>query len=201
MSDIVNLSAGVNLSAVTPPSISEVLAPGIVGLFVQGLETGLVISQLSQWLYLERKEGIGITLLVVFVTTVGLSAFACFSSNQIPYLINLLYSVETAICFLSAWRIYVHNFGQAVSEYLAELRSRDCRRGLTRHRYCPRYYPHGPNPSTQCLYVSFSFLPDFAFSVRFPSFFPIVHCHSGTNSSIFHMALLPRQSFVDALHF
>lgn len=66
-------------------SISEILAPGIVGLFVQGLETGLVISQLSQWLYLERREGIGITLLVVFVTTVGLSAFARFSSDPFPY--------------------------------------------------------------------------------------------------------------------
>ena len=77
MSDIVNLSA------VAPaPSISEILAPGIVGLFVQGLETGLVISQLSQWLYLGRREGIRITLLVVFVTTVGLSAFARLTSNQ-----------------------------------------------------------------------------------------------------------------------
>jgi len=84
MSDIVNLSAGTPMQ-----SISEILAPGIVGLFVQGLETGLVISQLSQWLYLERKEGTGITLLVVFVTTVGLSAFARFSSNHFPYLINL----------------------------------------------------------------------------------------------------------------
>lgn len=84
MSDIVNLSAGAPMQ-----SISEILAPGIVGLFVQGLETGLVISQLSQWLYLERKEGVGITLLVVFVTTVGLSAFARFFSNQNPYLINV----------------------------------------------------------------------------------------------------------------
>jgi len=55
-------------------SISNVLGPGIVSLFIQGLETGLVFSQFSQWLSLERKEGIAISVLVIFVTTVGLSA-------------------------------------------------------------------------------------------------------------------------------
>ena len=54
------------------PSIINVLGPGIISLFVQGLETGLVFSQFAQWLSLERKEGITITLLVLFVTTVGL---------------------------------------------------------------------------------------------------------------------------------
>ena len=59
-----------------PQSISNVLSPGIVNLFVQGLETGLVFSQFSQWISLKRKdsEGIAITVLVLFVTTVGLSA-------------------------------------------------------------------------------------------------------------------------------
>ena len=56
-----------------PQSISNVLSPGIVSLFIQGLETGLVFSQFAQWLSLERKEGITITVLVLFVTTVGLS--------------------------------------------------------------------------------------------------------------------------------
>jgi hypothetical protein len=74
MSDVVHLSAGV-----PSQSISEVLGPGIIGLFVQGLETGLVLSQFSQWLCLGRRDGIAITLLVLFVTTVGLSAFPCFS--------------------------------------------------------------------------------------------------------------------------
>jgi uncharacterized transporter YbjL len=55
-------------------SIINVLGPGIVSLFIQGLETGLVLSQFAQWLSLERKEGIAITVLVLFVTTVGLSA-------------------------------------------------------------------------------------------------------------------------------
>jgi hypothetical protein len=83
MSDTVQLSAG------TPAqSISEVLSPGIVGLFVQGLETGLVISQLSQWLYLDRREGLAITLLVVFVTTVGLSAFVHLFSHKTNFLFH-----------------------------------------------------------------------------------------------------------------
>ena len=72
MSDYHQLSAAV--TGIPPQSISNVLGPGIVSLFIQGLETGLVLSQFSQWLSLERKEGITITVLVLFVTTVGLSA-------------------------------------------------------------------------------------------------------------------------------
>jgi hypothetical protein len=71
------MSAYDQLSAapgIPPQSISNVLGPGIVSLFIQGLETGLVLSQFSQWLSLERKERIIITVLVLFVTTVGLSA-------------------------------------------------------------------------------------------------------------------------------
>jgi hypothetical protein len=71
MSDYVQLSAAAATG--TTQSISNVLSPGIVSLFVQGLETGFVISQLSQWLSLDRKEGTAITVLVIFVTTVGLS--------------------------------------------------------------------------------------------------------------------------------
>jgi hypothetical protein len=70
MSDYDQLSA----AGIPPPSITNVLSPGIASLFIQGLETGLVLSQFSQWLSLERKEGITITVLVLFVTTVGLSA-------------------------------------------------------------------------------------------------------------------------------
>lgn len=73
MSGYVQLSAGIPAQ-----SIGEVLSPGIVSLFIQGLETGLVISQLSQWLSLERSEGFAITALVIFVTTIGLSAFTLF---------------------------------------------------------------------------------------------------------------------------
>jgi hypothetical protein len=80
--------------------MSNVLGPGIVSLFVQGLETGLVLSQFSQWLSLERKEGITITVLVLFVTTVGLSAHSLSFLLRVCFLTWLTRcSVETAICF------------------------------------------------------------------------------------------------------
>ncbi|KAH9021107.1 hypothetical protein EDB83DRAFT_2320525 [Lactarius deliciosus] len=79
---------------VAQQSISEVRTPGIVGLFVQGIQTGLVVSQLAQWLDLERRESTSMTALVVFVTVIGL--------------------LETGVCFVSAWRIYVRNFGQFI---------------------------------------------------------------------------------------
>jgi hypothetical protein len=68
------MSDFVHISARNPPpqSISEVLAPGIVGLFVQGLETGLIITQLSRWLYIGRLDSVAVNILVIFVTTIGL---------------------------------------------------------------------------------------------------------------------------------
>ena len=53
-------------------SVSEVIAPGIVGLFVQGFQTGLVVSQLAQWLNLKRTESATTIALVTFVTFIGL---------------------------------------------------------------------------------------------------------------------------------
>ncbi|KAF8494842.1 hypothetical protein F5888DRAFT_605805 [Russula emetica] len=95
MSDYDQLLSAAGIPPPIPPqSISNVLSPGIISLFIQGLETGLVFSQFSQWLSLERKEGITITVLVLFVTTVGF--------------------VETAVCFTSAWRIYVRHYGQVI---------------------------------------------------------------------------------------
>jgi hypothetical protein len=113
MSNIV-LSATVGANQ----SVSEVITPGIVSIFIQGLETGLVLSQLSQWLALERTEGTAMTLLVIYVTTIGLSAFTL---TIRPLLISLTTrygtrSLETAACFISAYRIYVLNFGQPVSK-------------------------------------------------------------------------------------
>ena len=63
--------------SVPPPqqSISDVRAPGIVGLFVQGFQTGLVVSQLAQWLSLKRTESASMMALVAFVTVIGLSVF------------------------------------------------------------------------------------------------------------------------------
>jgi hypothetical protein len=82
-------------------STSDVTAPGIVGLFVQGFQTGLVLSQLAQWLNLKRTESAPMTVLVVFVTLIGL--------------------LETGISFASAWRNYVRNFGQLIHPNWTEL--------------------------------------------------------------------------------
>ncbi|KAI9459854.1 hypothetical protein BJY52DRAFT_1211640 [Lactarius psammicola] len=76
-----------------PQSRVNIFSPGIIGLFIQGIETGLVFSQLATWLSLPRNtERRFITVLTVFITTVGL--------------------VQTAIYFLSTWRIYVEHFGE-----------------------------------------------------------------------------------------
>lgn len=57
----------------TPQSEASALAPGIAGLFIQGIETGLVFSQFSQWCFgAERSEGSALSAVVIFVTVVGL---------------------------------------------------------------------------------------------------------------------------------
>ncbi|KAI9459855.1 hypothetical protein BJY52DRAFT_1364630 [Lactarius psammicola] len=81
-------------------SIGEVRAPGIVGLFIQGLQTGLVIAQLAQWLNLKRTESASMIALVAFVTVIGL--------------------LETGVCFASAWRTYVSDFGQFIYPHWTE---------------------------------------------------------------------------------
>jgi len=54
-------------------SQADVLGPGIVGLFFQGLETGLVIAQFSRWFSSpERNDSVAFSTLVVIVTVVGL---------------------------------------------------------------------------------------------------------------------------------
>lgn len=57
----------------SPGSQVSVLGPSIVGLFVQGIETGLVFSQFFQWLYgPERSENPILSTVIIFVTVVGL---------------------------------------------------------------------------------------------------------------------------------
>ncbi|KAH9176217.1 hypothetical protein EDB89DRAFT_209685 [Lactarius sanguifluus] len=76
-----------------PQSRVNALSPGIVGLFVQGIEIGMVFSQLATWMSLPgRTERRFITVLTVFITTVGF--------------------VQTAVYFLSIWRIYVEHYGE-----------------------------------------------------------------------------------------
>ncbi|KAH9175781.1 hypothetical protein EDB89DRAFT_2066360 [Lactarius sanguifluus] len=73
-------------------SQASVLGPGIAGLFIQGIESGLVFAQFSQWFAtLDRSESSVITTIVIFVTIVGLA--------------------QSGMCFASAWRNYVQQFG------------------------------------------------------------------------------------------
>ncbi|KAH9068036.1 hypothetical protein EDB83DRAFT_674644 [Lactarius deliciosus] len=73
-------------------SQASVLGPGIAGLFIQGIESGLIFAQFSQWFAtLDRSESSVITAIVIFVTIVGLA--------------------QSGMCFASAWRNYVQHFG------------------------------------------------------------------------------------------
>lgn len=190
MSDYVQLLS----TGIPTQSISNVLSPGIVSLFIQGLETGLVFSQLSQWLSLERRDGFAITALVIFVTTVGLSAFTPFLRDSLSQVYHPLwtFSVETAVCFVSAWKIYVRNFGQLVSKHFPLIYLLG---GLMRLSYFCRYYPSGLSPFTQCLYVNSlwltvaSPLQDYIFTSL-----SIVYPYCRTYSSVLYMALLSCQS-------
>jgi hypothetical protein len=62
-----------------PPSSLQgqvsVLGPGIAGLLIQGIESGLVFAQFSQWFFgSDRTESSLMSIVVVFVTLVGLYA-------------------------------------------------------------------------------------------------------------------------------
>ena len=51
----------------------DILGPGIIGLLIQGIQTGMVLSQFATWLSLPgRTEYRFITVLTVFITIVGL---------------------------------------------------------------------------------------------------------------------------------
>ncbi|KAI0306273.1 hypothetical protein B0F90DRAFT_1688556 [Multifurca ochricompacta] len=54
----------------------NMLSPGIISLFIQGVETGLVLTQLSIWLSLpESSECVYIIILTIFATTIGLHLY------------------------------------------------------------------------------------------------------------------------------
>lgn len=57
------------------PNQASVLGPGLVGILIQGIESGLVIAQSSQWYSRPDRNGsYVITMTVIFVTIVGLYA-------------------------------------------------------------------------------------------------------------------------------
>jgi hypothetical protein len=54
-------------------SQSNVLGPGIAGLFIHGIVTGLVIAQFARWFSAsKRDESMAFTALIVFMTVIGL---------------------------------------------------------------------------------------------------------------------------------
>ncbi|KAH9175778.1 hypothetical protein EDB89DRAFT_283804 [Lactarius sanguifluus] len=86
------MSSSVPPAQLPPQSQSSVLGPGVAGLFIQGIESGLVIAQFSRWFAaLDRSESSVITTVVIFVTVVGLA--------------------QSGISFASAWSKYVQHFG------------------------------------------------------------------------------------------
>ncbi|KAI9435744.1 hypothetical protein H4582DRAFT_620317 [Lactarius indigo] len=80
------------MSTQLPQYQTSVLGPGIAGLFIQGIEAGLVFAQFSQWFYRsDRREGSLLSTIIVFVTVIGLA--------------------QSGLCFASAWSKYVLQFG------------------------------------------------------------------------------------------
>ncbi len=66
------MSNSTSISQDPTQSRELVLGPSIVGLFLQGLGSGLAIAQFCRWFSLERNDSVAFSTLVVFVTMVGL---------------------------------------------------------------------------------------------------------------------------------
>jgi hypothetical protein len=120
------MSGSVPPTQLPPPPLGSqsqvsVLGPGIAGLFIQGIETGLVFAQFSQWFYgSERNESSLISTIVVFVTVVGLYAsFGLLPCNLIIYF--RLSSAQSGVCFVSTWSKCVRQFGMVVRGALLAL--------------------------------------------------------------------------------
>ena len=111
------------MSGSFPGSQSQVslLGPGIVGLFVQGIESGLVFAQFSQWFFeSDRSQSPLLSTIVVFVTVVGQYV----SSRLLPcdLIINFrLSSAQSGASFASAWSKYVWHYGTFVRSALLAL--------------------------------------------------------------------------------
>ncbi|KAH9060677.1 hypothetical protein EDB87DRAFT_1831312 [Lactarius vividus] len=71
---------------------SSALGSGIVGLFIHGIEAGLVFSQFTRWFYGSgRSESSLLSTIIVFVTIIGFA--------------------QSGLSFASAWSKYVRQFG------------------------------------------------------------------------------------------
>jgi hypothetical protein len=59
----------------TKSQAASLLGPGITGLFIQGIESGLVLAEFCWWFSNARRERHLVSVIVVFVTVVGLYVF------------------------------------------------------------------------------------------------------------------------------
>ncbi|KAH9039986.1 hypothetical protein EDB84DRAFT_1476741 [Lactarius hengduanensis] len=87
----------ISVPQLLPPDVTQSQAsipgPGIASLFIQGIESGLVLAYFSQWFCARdlSESPVVDTTIVIFVTVVGLA--------------------QSGICFASAWTTYVQRFG------------------------------------------------------------------------------------------
>jgi hypothetical protein len=66
---------------------ASVLGPGIIGIFIQGIECGLVFAQFSRWYFRPDRSGnYVISIVVIYVTIVGLYASSRSSSLHLTVL-------------------------------------------------------------------------------------------------------------------
>ena len=119
------MSGSVPSTQVPPQSqVSGVLSPGIqglAGLFIQGIESGLVFARFSQWFYgSDRSESSLVSIIAIFVTVVGLYASSMLLPCNLIVIFRLL-SAQSGLCFASSWSKYVRQFGTLVRGSLLAL--------------------------------------------------------------------------------
>ena len=87
-------------------SQASLLGPGIVGLFIQGIESGLVFAQFSQWFNAhDRREGSLVFIIVMFVTAVGLYV----SSEPEQCGLIIIYEVRRLVYTLHPLGLYMYS--------------------------------------------------------------------------------------------
>src|SRR5260221_3728611 len=82
--------------------LNNSLFPGVVGLFVQGLETSLVLMQLATWFSIhEYTKSLLILILTVFVKMVGLLALrvSCHGISPCSQLLLVGRRLQIGFCF------------------------------------------------------------------------------------------------------
>ena len=78
-------------SALTGGQVASILGPGLVGLLIQGIETGLIFAQFSRWFSKYDRNGSPVlSIVVIFVTIVGLCVSPRLFISQTLYLSSFM---------------------------------------------------------------------------------------------------------------